>query len=77
MLEKEYKYFETHRDEFIKKYKGKYIVIKSQEILGIYDSMANAIKETTKEHELGTFLVQQCVPEEQNIQHFHTRVAFR
>ena len=75
MLEKEYKYFDQNRKEFIKKYKGKYIVLKDNDILGVYDSMPEAISETTKEHELGSFLVQQCVPEEQNVQHFHTRVA--
>jgi len=75
MLEKEYKYFSDHLDEFIKKYKGKFIVLKNNCILGIYDSMPEAISETTKEHVLGTFIVQKCVPEEQNIQRFHTRVA--
>ena len=75
MLEKEYKYFNDNRKSFIKKYKGKFIVLKDNNVLGIYDSMPEAISETTENHELGTFLVQQCVPEEQNIQHFHTRVA--
>lgn len=75
MLEKEYNYFNIHRDEFIEKFKGKFIVIKNESVLGHFNTMQEAISETSKSHELGSFLVQECIPEEQNIQHFHTRVA--
>jgi hypothetical protein len=75
MLEKEYNYFNDNLKEFIKKYKGQFIVLKDDDILGVYDSMPVAISETIKNHELGTFLVQECIPAKQNIQHFHTRVA--
>ena len=75
MLEKEYNYFNIHRDEFIEKFNGKFIVIINESVLGLYNTMQEAISETSKSHELGSFLVQECIPEEQNIQHFHTRVA--
>ena len=75
MLEKEYKYFNTHREEFIEKFKGMFIVIKNDSVLGTYNTISEAISETSKNHKIGSFLVQECIPEEQNIQHFHTRVA--
>ncbi len=75
MLEKEYNYFNIHRNEFIDKFKGKFIVIMNESVLGTYNTMEEAISVTTKTHKIGSFLIQECIPEEQNIQHFHTRVA--
>ena len=47
------------------------------EALGAYDTELEAIEETTKEHKLGTFLVQECVPgAESYTQTFHSRVNF-
>ena len=42
----------------MKKYDGKVIVLKNHEVLGTYDTELDAIVETRKEHEPGTFMVQ-------------------
>lgn len=76
-LEKEFEYYINHQDELVEKYRGKFIVIKDNEVLGAFDSDLEAIKETTKKHELGTFMVQKCEPgKESYTQTFHSRVAF-
>jgi len=76
-LEKEFKYYLKHQDELVEKYNGKYIVIKGRQVIGFYDNELQAIEETSKEHELGTFLVQKCEPgEESYTQTFHSRVSF-
>lgn len=76
-LEKEFQYYIDHQDELVEKYGGKFVVIKGDEVLGAYDSEIEAIEETTKEHELGTFLVQKCEAGEENYtQTYHSRVAF-
>ncbi len=76
-LEKEFEYFVKNQDELVKKHQGKYIVIKGNKVLGAYDSDLEALKETTKVHELGTFLVQKCESgSESYTQTFHSRVAF-
>ncbi|PKL35840.1 MAG: hypothetical protein CVV44_20190 [Spirochaetae bacterium HGW-Spirochaetae-1] len=75
MLDKEYSYFNEHRKEFVEKYKGKFIVIKDNDVLGVYDTIQDALTITTQKYPVGSFLVQECVPEEKTIQHFHTRVA--
>ena len=77
MLEKEYKFFIDHRDEFIKKHKNKYIVIKDEQVLGVYNSINEAAIATTKDHPLGTFIIQQCIPADQSVQYFHSRVAVK
>ncbi len=76
-LEKEFQYYLDHQEELVKKYNGKYIVIKAGKVLGSYNSDLEAIHETTKEHELGTFFVQKCEPGQSSYtQSYHSRVSF-
>lgn len=77
MLEKEFQYFVDHQDELVKKYRGRFIVIKGEEIIGNYSSEMEAYTESIKNHELGTFLIQHCLPGSESItQTFHSRVVF-
>jgi len=76
-LEKEFKYYLDHQDELIKKYNGKFVVIKDCKVIGSYDSALEAVEETSKHYELGTFLVQKCEPgSESYTQTYHSRVSF-
>jgi hypothetical protein len=76
-LEQEFKYYLGHQDELVRKYRGKFIVIKDCKVIGAYDSELEALAETTKVHSLGTFLVQKCEPGSENYtQTFHSRVSF-
>ncbi|MBA7537739.1 hypothetical protein ES705_30008 [subsurface metagenome] len=61
-LEKEFKYYLKNQDELVKKYNGKVIVIKNKKVIGVYDSVAEAVHETSKNEPLGNFLVQKCTP---------------
>jgi hypothetical protein len=75
-LEREFKYYLQHQDELIKKYNGKYVVIKNLEVIGAYDSELEAVQKTAEKHELGTFLVQKCEPgSESYTQTYHSRVS--
>ena len=72
----EFEYFKKHQDELVEQYGGKFIVIKDQKVIGAYESLPDAVFETEKEHELGTFLVQKCDPGiEAYTQIFHSRVS--
>ncbi len=76
-LEKEFNYYLEHQDELIKEYNGKFIVIKDDAVIGEYESELEAVEETSKRHELGTFLVQKCVPGSESYTHtYHSRVTF-
>lgn len=76
-LAKEFQYYIDHQDELVRKYNGKYIVIKGTAVLGAYDNELEAVTQTSKDHELGTFLVQKCAPGSENYtQTFHSRVSF-
>lgn len=76
-LEKEFDYYLEHQDELVKEYDGKFIVIKDNEVIGVYDSKNDAINNTMESHEIGTFLVQLCEAGEQSYtQTYHSRVIF-
>lgn len=76
-LEKEFEYYLGHQDELVEKYNGKFIVLKNFKVIGEYDKVGDAVRETAKEHEMGTFLVQKCTPGNQDYtQTFHSRAHF-
>ena len=74
-LVKEFNYFNANSRELVEKHRGK-VVIKGETILGFFDSMMEAISETSKKEELGSFLVKKCEEESLEQQHFHSRVKF-
>ena len=77
MLEKEYQYFKENQDDIIEKYPNKFIVIKDENIIGIYASQKEALTETLRKHKLGTFLLQFVSPDKNDYtQKFHSRVMF-
>jgi len=75
-LEKEFKYYLAHQDELVKRHNGKFLVIRDEQVVGVYSSEFEAIEEARKTFPLGTFLVQKCEPGSQGYtQTFHSRVA--
>jgi hypothetical protein len=76
-LKAEFDYYIAHQAELVEKFDGKVVVIKGQEVIGVYDDKINAITETQKTHALGSFLVQKVEPGTgAYTQSFHSRVAF-
>ncbi len=75
-LEKEFKYYLEHQTELVKKYNGKFIVIKDDNVLGAFASALEAVEKTTVQYELGTFLVQKCEAGNASYaQTYHSRVS--
>ncbi|MEO8664635.1 MAG: hypothetical protein ABI462_03985, partial [Ignavibacteria bacterium] len=66
MLEKEFKYYIKNQEELVKKYKGRFLVIKDEKVVGDYIDKVTAYNESVKKYELGTFLIQQCLPGKDN-----------
>ena len=76
-LEKEFDFYLQHQAELVSRYNGKVIVIKDGKVTGAYDDELEAVKQTSREHEIGTFLVQKCeAGTESYTQNFHSRVSF-
>lgn len=72
MVEKDYTFFKSHLNEFLKAHEGEFVVIKDEKALGFYPSQLEAFT-AMKGSKLGSFLVQQIVPSEQSVIEFHTR----
>ncbi len=76
-LKPEFDYYLAHQEELTAKHRGKFVTIKGQKVIGVYNTELAAVRETQKEHKLGTFLVQLCEPgAASHSQTFHSRVAF-
>ncbi len=77
MLKDEFDFYIKNQEELVGKYKGKFLVIKGQKVIGVYDSEIDAYTRTVEKEELGTFLIQECQPGQENYtQTFRTRVIF-
>jgi len=75
MLKREFDYFIANQTELVNKYLNKFIVIKNEKVVGVYDSHIQAYNESIKTMNLGTFLIQHCLPgNEAYSQTFQSRV---
>lgn len=76
-LKEAFDFYLSHQEELVRQYNGRFIAIKNRRILGDFATELDAIREVSKVHELGTFLVQFVEPgQEAYTQTFHSRVAF-
>lgn len=77
MLDQEFKYFLEHKEELVRAHLGKFLAIKGETVVGVYNSEAEAYVAVVNKGELGNVLIQQCLPTESSYsQHFHSRVIF-
>ena len=76
-LQAEFEYYRKRQAELAEKYQGRFIAIKGDKVLGDYETAADAVRETAKTHELGTFLIQRCDADlESTKATFRSRVIF-
>ena len=57
---KDFHWFLENYDNLYKQHGHKFFAIQNEVILGVYDGMREALDETSKQHPLGTFCVQEC-----------------
>lgn len=62
MFEKELAFFIANQKRLVEDHLGKILVIKGQEVIGVYSDALEAYIETQKKHKLGTFMLQPCQP---------------
>lgn len=75
-LQNEFNYFKENQDQLVSAYEGRFILIKDCAVVGDFDTELEAYTEGKSKYELGTFLIQHCVPgSESYTQTFHSRVV--
>lgn len=67
MLDQEIKYYNEHISEWLKTEFGKIVVIKGNEVVGFFNTSAEALVEGTKRFGLNSFLVRLVKPTEEEI----------
>lgn len=77
MLDKEFKYYLSNKEELVKEYLGKFLIIKDESVVRAFDTELDAYSFGISNFDQGTFLIQQCLPGNENYtQTFHSRVTF-
>ena len=78
VLLEEFNYFLENKEELFKQYPYKILVIKNKKVIGLFETVPEAVKETSKTEQLGTFLVQKCDidPNSYTMWFYSPRVAF-
>jgi hypothetical protein len=77
MLQELFKYYLANQEDLVKKYNGKYIVIKNNEVVGAYNTDSEAYFNSISKYKPGSFMIQKCTPgEEAYTQRFSSRVIF-
>lgn len=73
----DFKWYRQHQNELLKKHNGRVLAIKDGNVLGAYENELDAITETSKKFEVGTFIIQRCTPgTDAYTATFRTRVRF-
>lgn len=62
MFEAELDFFKSNQDSLVEKYKGKVLVLRNKEVVGVYSTTLEAYSEAKKSFALGTFMIQPCAP---------------
>lgn len=58
----ELEYFIANQEKLVKEFGDKVLIIKGQQVVGIYETVLAAYVEAQKTYELGTFMIQHCAP---------------
>ena len=62
MFKDEMEFFKANQNNLVKQHRGKILVIKGKEVIGIYNSTIEAYRETAKKNKPGSFMIQPCEP---------------
>lgn len=62
MFDAELSFFKEHQDELVAKYDGRVLVIRGQQVVGVYPDALDAYLNAAKEYEPGSFMIQPCAP---------------
>lgn len=72
MCDKNFEYFNDNFQVLREEYADKFLVIKDQGVIGIYDSFDEAYSETIQKEKIGTFLIQLCRNDETTVNQFYS-----
>ena len=63
VLEREIAYYNEHRDELIEKHLGRFVLVKDESLIGVFNTIEQAISEGARRYGLSSFLVREVTRE--------------
>lgn len=60
MFEQELQYFIDNQDELVRKHGGRTLLLKGQEVVGVYDTPLAAYLDAQNRYDPGTYMIQKC-----------------
>ena len=63
-LEIERKYLDSHRDDLLREYGGRFLVIKGEQVSGAFDTIEEALQGAAEEHGLTNVLISRPIEEQ-------------
>jgi hypothetical protein len=70
MQRQDYEYFLDNTDRFYKEYGHRFLAIKDQNIIGVYETFNDALENTLQKETPGTFLIQECLENREKYVYF-------
>lgn len=67
MLEKERTFFQQHREEWLSKFPGKFVLVKGEELIGAFNTPDDALIEGARRFGLDSFLVRRVEQAEEDV----------
>lgn len=64
-LDRNYQYFLNNRDNIVREYYGRFVIIHEEKVVSNHDSELKAYLEGKEEFGLGNFIIQYAVPEDE------------
>lgn len=64
MFEREFQYFIDNQTELVRQFNDKTLVLRNEEIVGVYDTPFEAYLDAISKFEPGSFMIQKCEPGE-------------
>lgn len=61
-FDKELQFFINNQEALVKLYPDKVLVLRGQEVVGVYDTPLEAYLRAQEKYKLGTFMLQPCLP---------------
>ena len=63
ILEKEFRFFQSKREEWLKNYRGKFVLIKGEEFIDVFSTFEDAYKEGVKRYGNQPFFIKKVEEE--------------
>ncbi len=65
-LQDEFAFYKENQEDLVAQFNGKVVVIKNLRVIDTFETELDAVIQTRKKHERGTFLVQRVSPGEES-----------